>query len=238
MKTALLLFACSFVAYLFKGTTGFGDALVFVSTAGLFFELTWVVPLALLLAFVNNTYMTIRLRSGAFLHKRPALLAGMIGGIVAGVVLFSHLTAPALRYCVASIVILVALHELIGETADDDRPIHDWVDGGVGLFAGLSGGLFGMAGPPLVGYVRLHCQRVEFRKLIVPFFAITTGVACLIHLYNGVYAAIDPMAFVATFAGLTGGTLAGMPLIHYVNERLFSILIALFLIGASAGLLA
>lgn len=237
----LSVFGAAFIANFVKGVSGFGTAVVFVPIASFFLAPTAVIPLSVAIALCMNVYMTLHLNSIHLAWKNKALALGLPLGAVAGAYSFSLMPRSFLRYFIAAILLLVATQELLRVTGLSDPPPGEtdrphWIDGLTSFSSGVSGGLFSMAGPIVVSYLRMTVKRHRLRQLVVPVFALSAAFAFGTYYLNGDLNTLRLPLFGAGLAGAVSGVIAGIPVLDHINERAFSAFVATFLIVASVGL--
>jgi uncharacterized protein len=125
-----------------------------------------------------------------------------------------------------------------GEPQDPaTRPRTPASDYGVAAVAGVSGGLIGLGGPPLIIYLGSRVGKVEFRALLVPILlaAAVTRVATY-GLTGQVHAQVLVLAAVSLPA-LPLGLVLGDRLFRRWSETAFQMAVALLIATAGARLL-
>ncbi|MGC8477325.1 MAG: sulfite exporter TauE/SafE family protein [Acetobacteraceae bacterium] len=170
----------AFLAAVLRGFTGFGFVMAAVPMLSLALPPIQVVPLALVLQIEISM---LDLRQALRECDRPALawlVPGMIAGTPIGVAALTLLPEAAARV-VIGMLILVAVGVLGKGVRLPPRPSH-LVTLGVGLIAGVTNGLAGMAGPAVVTYLlALPLSTVVVRATSIVFF-VTTAAAALIPM--------------------------------------------------------
>lgn len=236
------VFGAAFIGNFVKGVSGFGSAVVFVPIASFFLSPAVVIPLSVIMAFAMNLYMTAYLQTVHLAWKNKALAVGLPPGAVIGAHSFAYMPRPLLRYFIVAVLGVIALQELLRVFELTDPPEGNvnrpgWLDGLTSTASGIAGGLFSMAGPIVISYLRLTSRRFELRRLVVPVFALSAGFALGTYYLNGELSEMTSGLILSGLGGAIAGIVTGMPVLHYINERWFSGFVAAFLIVASIGLL-
>jgi hypothetical protein len=141
------------LAYLVRGISGFGSALVAVPLLAHFLPLTFVVPwvvvmdtlAALLLARSGQRGGHVRWDEIGWLLP-PALL-----GIVAGILLLVNLDPEPLLVALGLFVAGFGVRNLLG--LHGEQPVSRWWALPAGILGGSIGALFATGGPPMVIYL-------------------------------------------------------------------------------------
>ncbi|MDN3520346.1 sulfite exporter TauE/SafE family protein [Halomonas ramblicola] len=216
MTLAVLLpfLAIAAVAGYFQTVTGFGLGMIVMgATSGL--EVAPVASVAAVVSLMTLANSAVAL-PGKLGHLDPrvtaATIAGILPAIVAGVLLLDYLSGSA-----ASVVrVALGLVVIYGGVSLVLRPRqHDTLSSRKsffvsGVLSGLFGGLFGIAGPPVI----YQCYRqpmplVAIRNMLILLFAATSGVRTLFVALRGqldaeiltLTAWAIPVVALATYAG-------------------------------------
>ena len=150
--TTLHVLVVVFLATLFRSAFGFGEALIAVPLLALFIPLRVAAPLAVLVsitiaaAVVAQDWRKIHIRSAGWLVSASLL------GIPVGLLLLTSTHQKAVKVALALLIIAFAAYSLVGRKPPElKKDSMAWLLG-CGFIAGVTGGAYGMNGPPLVIY--------------------------------------------------------------------------------------
>jgi len=140
--------AAAVLAGVVRGTSGFGQALVFVPLAGLLYPPQFAVPLLWVFdALLTPMLIRPHLRRAVWSEIVPLVIGG-VALLPAGLWLLRHLDPVVLRWVICSIVLLCTVGVAAGwRVRVAATPI---VSMAVGGLSGLVGGATGVKGAPLV----------------------------------------------------------------------------------------
>jgi uncharacterized protein len=264
VATALAFAAISLLAYAVKAATGFGPAIVVVALGSL---LVGPVNAVILAAFLDTLGGLGVMRTDRHQRARvkwAGLAATMCVGAVAGSLLLPVVPTALLQRIVGLGVLGFGLWMVLAPIARNTRrpgaatirsatgslpgshpgwgvsqsstrsPAADY---GVAAVAGVSGGLIGLGGPPLIIYLGSRVGKVEFRALVVPILlaAAVTRVATY-GLTGQVHAQVLVLAAVSVPA-LPVGLMLGDRLFRRWSETTFQTAVAVLIAAAGARLL-
>lgn len=193
METLLPLLAVIAFATYFQTVTGFGLGMIVIgATSG--FDLAPVSVVAAVVSLVTLVNSAVALPGRLHLIDWPgarAVLLGVIPASVVGVLLLDYLSSSAadvLKFMIGAVIaysgVSFALKPRVLAERSSNRGFFL-----CGMFSGLSGGLFGMAGPPAIfHFYRQPMEIASIRCMLLLVFAFTSTSRTL---------------FVATRGGLT-----------------------------------
>jgi uncharacterized membrane protein YfcA len=179
LSSTAALFLITLLAFGVKAATGFGPALVVVSLGSLFIGPVHAVILAAFLDLASGIGLfwidRHRIRNTPWLA--PA--ATMAAGAVVGAAMLDHVPTDHLARIVGFGVVAFGLWMAVGapgpaHRADAGAPRsraamnHRWTEHAVAAIGGLTGGLIGVGGPPLIVYYGARLGKTSFRAMIVP----------------------------------------------------------------------
>jgi len=227
------------LAYLVRGISGFGSALVAVPLLVHFLPLTFVVPwvvvmdtlAALLLARSGQRGGHVRWEEIAWLV--PAALLG----IAAGILLLVNVAREPLLVALGLFVAAFGVRNLLG--LHGERAVSRWWALPAGILGGGIGALFATGGPPLVIYLnhRLH-DKSELRATLSGLFMIEGSLRVAGLLLAGLL--FQPRMGSYLLAGVPL-MLLGLTIGHHIHlslgRRQMNMAIALLLIGSGLSLL-
>lgn len=202
------------VASYFQTVTGFGLGMIVMgATSGMGLVSVATVAAVVSLVTLANSMVALpgRLHDIDWRAARAATL-GILPAIVGGVLLLEYLSSAAagvLQLLLGVVIIQGSIGFALRPVQLDERS-SDFSFAASGFFSGLSGGLFGVAGPPLIfQFYRQPMDPVAVRNMLLLLFSVTSATR---SLYLGVQGRLDaeiwtvaacavPAVALATFAG-------------------------------------
>jgi uncharacterized membrane protein YfcA len=232
---AAIIITCG--AALCQSLTGFGFALVMVPLL----SLAWDVKSAVVTSTVLGTVVLLPLLFEARRHVRlataAALVTGSLAGVPAGILLLDWIDPEALKILVG--VTVVAASVLVYRVREV-RATRAGVIPAVaaGAVSGILGGSTSMSGPPAVLYLLGTEKDVEaFRGTILAFF-LPMGLVTIAGLAAVGRVTPDVVrTSVIALPALVVGLVIGAWLRYRVREESFRLLVLLFLILTSIGVI-
>jgi uncharacterized membrane protein YfcA len=227
------------LAYLVRGVSGFGSALVAVPLLAHFLPLTFVVPwvvvmdtlAALLLACSGQRSGHVRWEEIRWLV--PAALLG----IVAGILLLVNLDPEPLLVVLGLFVAGFGVRNLLG--LHGQRPVSRWWAVPAGVLGGGIGALFATGGPPMVIYLTHRLRdKSELRATLSGLFLIEGSLRVLGLTMAGLL--FQPQMGWYLLAGvplMLTGLMIGNHIHLNLGQRQMAVAIALLLIGSGMSLL-
>lgn len=235
----ILAAAAIFLAYLVRGVSGFGSALVAVPLLAHLLPLTFVVPWVVVMDVLAAVWLARSGHRGGHVRWREIgwILPASLAGITVGVVLLLSMPREPLLMVLGLFVSAFGIRQFLG--LHGDRTVSRWWALPAGFFGGAIGAVFATGGPPLVIYLahRLH-DKAQLRATLSGLFLIEGSsrlvglllAGLLLQEHMGLYllAGVPLMA-----AGLYAGNHIHLNLSH----RQMAIAVGLLLIGSGLSLL-
>jgi len=232
---AAIVITCG--AALCQSLTGFGFALVMVPLL----SLAWDVKSAVVTSTVLGTVILLPLLFEARRHVRlataAALVAGSLAGVPAGILLLDWIDPEALEILVGvTVVVASVLVYRVREVSTTRAGVIPAV--AAGAVSGILGGSTSMSGPPAVLYLLGSEKDMEaFRGTILAFFlpmslVTIAGLAAVGRVTPDVV-----RTSVIALPALVVGLVIGAWLRYRVREELFRLLVLVFLILTSIGVI-
>jgi uncharacterized protein len=160
-----------FVATLFRSAFGFGEALIAVPLMALFIPLKIAAPVAVLVSITIAAVVVVQ--DWRKIHVRSAgwLVGASLLGIPVGLLLLTSSHQKTMKIALAIFIVAFAAYSLVGrkppELKSDSKA---WLLG-CGFVAGITGGAYGMNGPPLVIYGAMRRWSAQhFRATLQAYF--------------------------------------------------------------------
>ncbi|UTV26607.1 sulfite exporter TauE/SafE family protein [Photobacterium atrarenae] len=184
-ETLLILLAIIMVGTYFQTVTGFGLGIIVVGATSAL-DLTTVAVIAAVVSLVTLVNCAVALPGAAKQMDWCAVSAvvlGVLPGIGAGVWLLELLSQSAtslLQGLLGGMIVYSAVNFLLRPAQKTVRSGHpSFVVSGFG--SGLTGGLFGMAGPPLIyQFYRQPFELTTIRNMLLISFAFTSATRSLL----------------------------------------------------------
>lgn len=175
-----LLLAIIMIGTYFQTVTGFGLGIIVIGAATAF-ELTSVAIMAAVVSLVTLANCAFALPGSMKLVEWKSVrlvVIGVLPGVVAGVVLLeylSHSAASILQCLVGVMIVYSGLNVMLRPAVRTERS-GDTSFFVSGFSSGLTGGLFGMAGPLLVyQFYRQPFDIITIRNMLLVVFACTSA---------------------------------------------------------------
>lgn len=249
--TLLALAAVTLLAYAVKAATGFGPALVVVSLGSVLVGPVNAVVLAAFLDLVSGAGVLWLDRRRGSLERWWGLAASMSAGAVAGSLLLDVIPTAALTRVVAVGIVGFGVWMLLPGRSPGEAPgsgarriAGGSTVGGRGAVqhavvaaAGVSGGLIGVGGPPLVVYYGSRIPRERFRALIVPLLLAAAVVRVATYGATGQVGGEVLVLLAASLPSLPLGLALGNRVFRRWSERSFRRAVALLVTVAGLRLL-
>lgn len=186
MSLALMagMAAVILLAYVVRGLTGFGSALIAVPLLVQFLPLQFVVPFMMALDFVASFMLGGSQRKHIVWGELKWLLPASMAGAVLGLYLLLRLPHDFLLLGLGVLVMAFGLRNVLN--LHGDKPISRWWALPAGLIGGSVSAMFGTGGPPYVIYLshRLRDKSL-LRATFSGLFVIDGGFRLVVFLVTG-----------------------------------------------------
>ena len=228
-----------FLAYLVRGVSGFGSALVAVPLLVHFLPLTFVVPWVVAMDVLAALLLARSGHRGGHVRWREIgwILPATLPGIAAGILLLVNLPREPLLMVLGLFVTGFGIRNLLG--LHSDRPVSRWWALPAGFFGGAIGTVFATGGPPFVIYLthRLH-DKAQLRATLSGLFLIEGSSRLVGLLFAGLLLQHDMGQYLLAGVPLmAAGLYAGNHIHLNLSQRQMTIAVALLLIGSGVSLL-
>ena len=232
----LLLPVIAFAAFFLKGLTGFGPALLVIPLGSLLFP-----PYAILVA---SSFLDLIAGSLLYRTARTETKRGLLFGLVISMVLGTFLgtyalsSVPVENYKVLLGIAVILLggwfaflrpntaSDHLRDTLPEDCDRHDL---GCSFLAGMSGGLFGVSGPPIIWHFGRRYRKTAFRDLLIVFFAFAAMARVFSFSVAGIVGREAVPYTLASLPGLVIGLYLGNKAFLKIDETRFSQAVGLLL---------
>jgi uncharacterized membrane protein YfcA len=212
--------AIIFIATIFRTTFGFGEALIAVPLLSLFLPVKVAAPLAVLASIVIALAAVIRDWKHIHFSEAKKLLLATAVGLPFGLLALRFVPESVVKIALGCLLFLFSLFSLLRPQfffLADDR----WVSV-FGFFAGVSGGSYGMNGPPLVIYGAARRWSPErFRATLQAYFLPASLLGMVGYLISGLWTKQVNGIFVSVLPVILVGIMIGRFLNRRTNSALF-----------------
>lgn len=229
----MIIFACLsvFLASVVKGITAFGFNLVAVSALLFFLSPKLIVPVITLLSSLSSLYMLGSLRKHVQVRRILPLLIGGLVGIPAGVSLLVMLKPDIIKIIMGMIVTAFSLLFTSGFRKEIKKETPAFLI--IGLISGIIAGSTSLGGIPVIlFFINQDYDKVTFRANLTLYYTVI-GAISFLGFFQGNLVSEEVIEYsLILLIPLALGIVAGMQLVHRVNEKLFK-QIALVIITTS-----
>ncbi|WP_334223892.1 sulfite exporter TauE/SafE family protein [Thiosocius teredinicola] len=231
--------AAVFAAYLVRGVSGFGSALIAVPLLVHVFPLTFVVPFMAVMDVIAAVFLT-----GAGLRDRRVrwrevgwLIPTTVAGIAIGLLLLVGMDGQALQLALGIFVVAFGLRNLLGLQAH--KIVSPWWSIPAGLVGGGIGAVFSTGGPPYVIYLSHRlADKGELRATMSAIFLLDGSIRIVGLLIAGLL--LQPQLGWFLLAGLplmAAGLYVGHHIHVGLSQRQMTIVVALLLLVSGGSLI-
>jgi hypothetical protein len=236
-----LLAACiALFAYVVRGFTGFGTALIMTPLLLLVFDLSTVVVASAVVSIVNGVWSVAQSHGSVDRGALVRLLITALPGIALGAWLLVRVDSSLLKRIFGVLVVLFALRLLLAlrPSAHLRERVRwrAWVGYLAGGVSGVAGGLFGTAGPPALVYLENQSNtRFVLRATFFAYALVLDGARFVSYSAAGLVVERSLLLTAAMLPASLLGTVVGMRLHARSSEGEFRLVMAVLLL--STGLL-
>lgn len=227
-----VLLACTFIAGLARGFSGFGAALILIPIGGSILGPKIISPVLLVIDTIAAAGMLPAAWRAANRREVFTMASGALIGVPLGTAALALADPLILRWAI-TVVSVVLLALLISGWRYHGQPRAP-LTAGVGGIAGIFSGAAQLGGPPVVAYWLSGASDVlVVRSNIMLYFAISSALTAISYLAGGLFV---EQVFALTLVILplyAGGLYVGSRLFGFARPSTFRI-ICYLLIGASA----
>lgn len=236
MDSTIEILGILFVATIFRTAFGFGEALIAVPLLALFIPVQVASPVAVFASVVVASFVVFK--DWRHIHFRSAawLIASTLFGIPLGLFLLKAVPEPIAKSALACMIIAFSGFSLLhprGFSLKNDRLA--WI---FGFCAGITGGSYGMNGPPLAIYGVLRGWSPErFRATLQGYFLPASMLGLIGYGLAGFWTREVSFLSVYSLPAIASGIFIGRQLNRRIAPRRFTNYIYFILIFVAATLL-
>lgn len=201
-----------FFATAFRTTFGFGEALIAVPLLSLVLPVKEAAPTAILASILIAFFAVIRDWQHIHFSSAKKLLLGTTLGIPFGLAMIRYASESVTKAVLGALLLLFSAISLFRPqlfVLKNDRFI--WL---FGFLAGVTGGSYGMNGPPLAIYgASRKWPPAQFRATIQAYFLPASALGMAGYLFSGLWTknvnSLFALSLPAIFLGIVAGNFAG-----------------------------
>ena len=236
MSQPLLLFVILFFASFTQSLTGFGLMMVAMPLLAGLIGVPAAAPLLSMLSIGVQIPLLVRYHSSLNLHDVVRLAGAALVGIPIGVWALGHVHPDIITRVLGVIIVGYALYAL-GTPSLPEMRTPGWAYG-FGLMAGLLGGAYAIAAPPLIIYGDWnHWEPAEFKGNLQGIFMVTGLTQVVAHAIAGNFTPVVWQSLLPALPGLALGIVAGLSLDRTIDPQWFRRIVLVLLIAVGVQLL-
>jgi uncharacterized protein len=227
-----------FVATLFRSAFGFGEALIAVPLLALFIPLKVAAPVAVLVSITIAAVVVVQ--DWRKIHVRSAgwLVAASLLGIPVGLLLLTSTHQKAVKIALAVFIMVFAVYSLLGRRPPELESDNRWWLLGCGFVAGVTGGAYGMNGPPLVIYGAMRRWSAQhFRATLQAYFLPASVIGMVGYWVAGLWVPVVTHYYLLCLPALLPAVWLGRVVNHRLHGDAFLRYVYLGLAGIGVVLL-
>jgi uncharacterized membrane protein YfcA len=232
----LLVFLIVFFAIFTQSLTGFGLALISMPLLTALLGVQTAAPLVAVFGLLAEVILLLYFREAVNVRVIWRLIVASIVGVPVGVVVIGRLDEAVVLTALGVIVAGYALYALLKLRLPDVQGAA-WAYG-TGFVAGILGGAYNTAGPPVIVYG--NCRRWppdEFKGNLQGFFLFTGVVILVSHVLAGNYNAEVLRYSLLTLPAVAAGLVAGLALSKRISAGAFRTLVLWLLLALGVWLI-
>jgi uncharacterized protein len=218
-----------FLATIFRTMFGFGEALVAVPLLALVMSIKVAAPIAVLASIVIAGFIIFRDWRHVHLREAGWLCFSTLFGLPIGLLLLKTVPESVTKSILAIIILVFSSYSLVGRqkfSLRNDR--FAWI---FGLIAGITGGSYGMNGPPLAIYGALRGWPPEkFRATLQGYFLAASIFGICGYGAAGLWTAEVNRFFLWSLPAVAAGIFIGRLTNRFMDARRFGHLLHIGLI--------
>jgi uncharacterized membrane protein YfcA len=225
MLTALIALLAAFV----QSSIGFGFALVSMPLLVSLLGIQVSTPLVALMALIVEIFILIRYREAINLGVVAQLTLAAVIAIPLGVYALRNIDEAIITTILGVILVGYGLYALFSPRLPELTG-RIWAYG-FGFAAGMLGGAYNTAGPPVIIFGNCRgWQPDEFKGNLQGFFLVNGLVVIAVHALSGNFNSVVWQNLLVAIPGLAAGLIAGFLLSSRINGELFRKIVLVILI--------
>ncbi len=213
-----------------KGLCGVGDAPVFSSILAFRHDNIDISPVSLLMSLPTNIYLAWKYRK-SLIHSIWVPLSVMIViGSLCGTLMLKNTDTHVLKIWFGVFITLVGVLLLLNELSTKKRKASKIMLVVIGILAGITSGLFGIAVLLVVYFTQTTENLNEFKGNICMVFAVENSFRLILYILTGIITAANLKQAAMTYPFILIGLFLGLRSSAFLDERKAKIVIMITLI--------
>lgn len=219
----------AFAAFVLKGATGFGPAIVVVSIGSLILPPHVVVAISAFLDVIGGLVLLRYDRSSTSSTFWVLLGVAIVGGSVVGGVFLRLIPPDPFRVVLGIAVLLLGFWFVLVRGLERHGTLENRLpkrcspaDLGMTAFAGILGGLVGIDGPPIVWHFGRRFKKGILRGILIRVFLVAALARVVTYSATGLVNYDVLIYTAAALPGLAAGVLLGNRIFLRISEATFS----------------
>jgi len=224
------------VGFFIRGISGFGSALIITPLLLFFYDLRTVVSVVAILEIISTAYFTIEVFKDVDWRYIKSLLPISVIGIAVGAFFLINIKTDLLKSIFGVFVVLFAIRIFIINIKSFGYIRRRWphsIAYIAGALAGLLGGLYGTAGPPVTILLENQMDsKINLRATLTFYFYMVDIIRIVPYFYAGMIGKeqlkIGAILLPAAFVGMIAGRLIYLKF----SEVFFRIIVGIILLAS------
>ncbi|HID39581.1 MAG TPA: sulfite exporter TauE/SafE family protein [Calditrichaeota bacterium] len=230
-----------FLAYFVKGFSGFGPALILVPTLSMLYDPQTAISVAALFDCIAGPLLLWSVRKKIDWKFISVVFIVLSFGAFIGVRLMTYLSIDVLKKLIGAAILVFAVllfsqNHSTQKTTDEKRWAR-WAKYPFSFVAGLSGGLLGITGPPLVIFMKFTYDKAYFRNQLIAIFTFGAFWRFFLYQTHDIQINISLIGLLIMIAVLLAALWLGNYFQSRADETKFNRIIALILLLPALNLL-
>jgi uncharacterized membrane protein YfcA len=217
-------------AYFLKGLSGFGPALIMIPFLTIIYDPATAIILTAFLDFLAGAVLIPRIRKDISWPFVVPVIISMGIGAVFGAYLLGQLPVNMIRQIMGLAIAAFALYLLFQKNSNHQTEGQaGFIRYPIGILSGLSGGLLGISGPPIVIFMKMFYDKVFFRTQLIVIFLFGSGWRLILYYLNKIENSLDWRLFPIFIVTMILGVLIGNKIHIQISEKVFNRLVAIII---------
>lgn len=227
---AIMLFAT-----VFRTMFGFGEALISVPLLALVISVKVAVPVAVLASIVIAAFIVFKDWDRIHFREAARLILSTLIGLPLGLLLLKTVSEPVVKGLLAVLILAFSFYSLFCPPMNLKTDRLAWI---FGFIAGVTGGSYGMNGPPLAIYGALRGWTPDrFRATLQGYFLPASLLGICGYGATGLWTMSVTLFFLYSLPAIAAGIFIGRIANRHIDARRFGYLLHLGLIFVASLLL-
>lgn len=240
-----LLPLIALAAFVLKGITGFGPAIVVIAFGSLLLPPQTIIAVSAILDLAGGGALLRMDRASRGRRFWIPLALAILLGAVAGSFFLKVVPAGPFRISLSAAIFLLGIWFLAGRGRIDPARLRDSfpdrcrpVDAAVTALGGFCGGFFGISGPPIIWHFGRMFTKQVFRQALIRIFLVAAAVRVIAYAGLGMVDGTIVLYALAAMPGLFLGIWLGDRIFLKISETAFGRIVGAVLLLVAVKLFA